>query len=78
MEPGKYTKPSSASSNIRDAARPSLDFELPDGADFVSMPPLVSLDRMISGSRQLRRMFPRGIRSAEERWAEKTNEEFRL
>jgi hypothetical protein len=74
----KYMKPSSASCEIRDAVRPSLELNLPDGGGFRPMPPRVSLARMIERNRQLREWFPSALRSAEERWQAKTSEEFRL
>ena len=63
---------------MRDTQRPSLDFDLPDGEGFASLPPQVSLERMIRGVRQFRAWFPAGIRSPEERWQAKTTEEFKL
>lgn len=78
METEKSTKPSSVSSAIRDAARPSLDFDLPDPDGFTSLPTWVSLDRMIKGIREMRAWFPGGIPTAEERWRTKSNQEFHL
>jgi hypothetical protein len=78
MEPANYMKPSSASSAIREASRPSLDFDLPDPEGFTSMPTWVSLERMMKGIRQMRAWFPAGIRTPEERWLAKTSQEFRL
>ncbi len=63
---------------MRDAARPSLDFDLPDGAGFAALPPRVSLERMIRGVRQLRAWFPDAIPASEERCRAKTIEEFKL
>ena len=76
MAPEKSTTPSSASSAIRDAAAPSLDLNLPDGEGFRSLPPCLSLERMVERNRQLRQWFPRGLRSAEERWQAKTSVAF--
>ncbi len=78
MEAVKYTTPSSESSVIRDASRPSLDFDLPAPEGFTSLPTPVSLERMQSGIRQMRAWFPAGIPSAEERWRAKTTVEFHL
>jgi hypothetical protein len=38
----------------------------------------VTLAQMIERSRQLRRWFPRGLRTPAERWQAKTSEEFHL
>ena len=78
MEPVNYTTRSFASSVIRDVPRPDLDFELPEAEGFTSVAPLVSLERMISGSRQMREWFPAGIPTAEERWRAKSDVEFCL
>ena len=78
MEPVNSTTRLSASSVIRDAPRPDLDFELPASEGFTSVAPLVSLERMISGSRQMRAWFPAGIPTAEERWRAKSDVEFCL
>ena len=78
MEPVNSTTRLSASSVIRDAPRPDLDFELPEADGFTSVAPLVSLERMISGSRQMRAWFPAGIPTAEERWRAKSDVEFCL
>ena len=71
MEPVKSTTPSSASSVIRDAPRPSLDLNLPTGEGFDPLPPLVSLATMTARSRQLRQWFPHSVRTEEERWQAK-------
>ena len=71
-------KPSSGSCANRDAARPSLDFDLPDPEGFTSFPTEVSLERRLKGVRQMRAWFPVGIRTAEERWQAKTTHEFSL
>ena len=73
-----YTTPSSASSVIRDAVPPSLDLNLPEGEGFAPLPPRVSLAEMVARSRQLRAWFPRGIRTAQERWQAKSNDPFSL
>ncbi len=74
----KCTTPSFASCEIRDAARPSLDLNLPDGGGFAPLPPVVSLSDMIRRNRQLRAWFPGGIRTDAERWRAKSTEEFCL
>lgn len=78
METANCMKPSSESSGIRDADRPSLDFDLPDPKGFTSLPTWVSLERMMKGIRQLRAWFPAGIPTPEERWRAKTTEVFKL
>jgi hypothetical protein len=78
MATEKYTTPSSASYEIHDGTSSRLDLTLPDAEGFRSLPPRVSLARMIQRSRQLRRWFPSGLRSAEERWHAKTAVEFHL
>ena len=78
MATEKYTKLSSASCEIHDGTSSGLDLTLPDAEGFRSLPPRVSLARMIQRSRQLRRWFPSGLRSAEERWQAKTAVEFHL
>lgn len=78
METPNYMKPSSESFVIRDATRPSLDFELPDPKGFTSLPTQVSLERMLKGIRQMRTWFPAGIRSAEERWQAKSTDQFKI
>ena len=70
--------PSSESSVIRDAARPSLELNLPDGEGFAPLPPLVPLSAMIERSRQLRHWFPQGIPSSGERWRAKSDLPFSL
>ena len=74
----KSTKPSSASCELKDAARPSQDLNLPEAPDFVSLPSLVSLEEMIARNRQLREWFPAGIPTEEERWQAKGTEEFKF
>jgi hypothetical protein len=71
-------KPSSESSVIRDAGRPSLDFDLPDSEGFTSMPTRVSLERMMKGIREMRAWFPAGIPTPEERWQAKSTQPFNL
>lgn len=55
-----------------------MDFQLPEDPGLPPQPSLVSLARLIARNRQLRALFPRGIRTAEERWRAKTNKEFCL
>lgn len=78
MEQQNSMKPSSGSCVIRDAVRPSLDFDLPDPEGFASLPTEVSLERMLRGIRQMRAWFPDGIRTAEERWQAKSIAPFEL
>jgi len=78
MDPASYTTPSSASSGIHDARAPSLELNLPDGEGFRSFPPRVSMLEMMRRIRQLRHWFPEGLRRPEERWAAKSDVEFRL
>jgi hypothetical protein len=71
-------KSSSESSGIRDAGRPSLEFDLPNPEGFTSLPTRVSLERMMKGIRQMRAWFPAGIPTPEERWQAKSTQEFKL
>lgn len=72
-------KPSSESSAIHETAVPyGGGLDLPSEPGFVSSPPLVSLAVMAERIRQLRRMFPNGIPTEEERWRRKCDVEFRL
>ena len=71
-------KLSSESSVIRDAGRPSLDYDLPNPEGFTSLPTWVSLERMMKGIRQMRAWFPAGIPTPEERWQAKSTQEFKL
>lgn len=70
--------PSSESSGIREALRPSLELNLPVDEGFAPLPPLVSLPEMIQRSRQLRHWFPEGIATPEERWRAKSELPFVL
>ncbi|MHC1766305.1 MAG: hypothetical protein AB9869_18730 [Verrucomicrobiia bacterium] len=74
----KSTTPSSRSCETGDSSVPSLDLDLPETGGFRFKPPLVSLARMIQLNRKLRRMFPGGLRTPQERWQAKGGEEFRL
>jgi hypothetical protein len=74
MEPGKSTKHSSESSVIEDV--PGLEF--PVEPEFRSLPPLVSMKVMIERIDEMRRSFPKGVPSEEERLAAKVSEEFVL
>ena len=71
-------KPSSESSVVRDAGRPSLEFDLPNPEGFTSLPTWVSLERMMKGIRQMRAWFPAGIPTPEECWQAKSTQEFKL
>jgi len=75
---GKSTRPLSGSCELRDALRPSLDLNLPDTEGFRSLPPLVSLAKMLERNRTFRQWFPAGLPSAAERWQAGVIEEFRL
>jgi len=55
-----------------------VDLNLPDAEGFRSLPPLVSLAKLIERNRQFRECFPAGVRSADERWRARVTEEFRL
>jgi len=74
----KYTKPSSDSYEMHDAASADPELVFPDAEGFRSVPPRVSLAEVIQRSRQLRQWFPSGLPSAEERWRAKSTVEFRL
>ena len=78
MAPAKSTKPTSGSCELRDAPLPSLDLNLPDAERFHSMPPVISLAKMIERNRQFRQWFPAGLPSAAKRWQARVIEEFRL
>ena len=78
MEPVNYTTPPSASCEIHNASSLSLELNLPDGEAFRSLPPRVSLAELMQRNRELRQWFPSGLRRAEERWAAKSDVEFRL
>ena len=71
-------RPSFGSCEMNDDLAPSLDLTLPDGADFHSFPPQVSLALVSHRSHELRRWFPYAVRGAQERWQAKTTDEFRL
>ena len=74
MEPGKSTKLSFESSGIEAGG----DLEFPAEPGFRSLPPLVSMKVMIERIDEMRRSFPKGIPSEEERLAAKVSEEFVL
>ncbi len=79
MATKKSTKPSSESSVTREAPAPrGTEVEFPSDPDFVSRPPLVSLELMARRIRQLREMFPKGIPTEDERWLRKCDVEFHL
>jgi hypothetical protein len=78
MATAKSTTPSSDSCAIRDAAVAQGPLDFPEQEAFRSLPPPVSLAQMIERSRQLRRWFPNGLRTAAERWQAKTTVVFRL
>lgn len=79
MEPEKSTKLFSDCCEIHDAeVVPNPHLVLPEGETFRSLPPCVPLAQVIRRGRELRRWFPHGLRSAEERWQAKSTEEFHL
>jgi hypothetical protein len=55
-----------------------LDLDLPAEPGLRSLPPVLTFEQMIERIRQLRRWFPKGIPTAEERWQRKSHEPFRL
>ncbi len=64
---------------MHDRAKPlGPDLALPDADSFHSLPPEIPLDQLVRRSHELRRWFPDGVRTAEERWQAKTLDEFRL
>ncbi|HHY84050.1 MAG TPA: hypothetical protein GYA07_00740 [Verrucomicrobia bacterium] len=71
-------KRSSDSHGIEDKPLPGLELNLPEGDRFRALPPQVSLDHMLKRCRELRQWFPEGIRTAEERWAARTTDQFQL
>jgi hypothetical protein len=78
MEPGNSTTPSSASCELREVGAPSLELNLPDGDAFRSLPPRLSWAEWMERNQQLRRWFPAGLPSEEERWERKRPAKFRL
>ncbi len=78
MEPANSTTPSSGSCELREVGDPSLDLTLPEGDGFRSLPPELALAEWRRRNRQLRRWFPDGLPSEEERWKRKGAGEFRL
>lgn len=80
MEPENSTTPSSDSCELHETGTPGLDLSLnlPEGDGFRSLPPQVSLEELIRRNRQLRRWFPAGLPTEEERWQTKRAAEFRL
>ena len=79
MAAEKFMTPSSEFSAIREVAAPyGAELQLPDDPGLRSEPSRVSLPAMLARNRQLRAWFPRGIRTAEERWQAKTDKEFCL
>jgi hypothetical protein len=73
-----YTTPLSGSCEIHDPNAGDGDLNLPAAENFRALPPLVSIVQMMERSRQLRRCFPSGLASNEERWRSKTKEAFHL
>ena len=75
MERSKSTKHSSGSYGIES---PIADLELPVEPDFRPLPSLISMDVMIERNAEVRKMFPNGIPTEQERLAGKVSEEFVL
>ena len=78
MAPEKSTKPSSESSAHPESARRLPELELPDETTFRSLPPLISMAEFIKRNRELRKLFPKGLPTHEERWAAKRGDIFEL
>lgn len=78
MEPAKYTKPSSESSAIHDRSSEQADLVFPDWSGNLPSNPVVPLDVLVLRIPQVRRMFAHENRPAEERWQDKTTQEFFL
>ena len=76
MATNKSTKRSSASSATE--AAPLPDLNLPFDPDFVTFPPLVSLDLMCKYISMFRTSFPQSLPTNEERLRAKVNVEFKL
>lgn len=73
-----FTTPSSASYEIRDAPLAGAGLDLPEGIAPRSLPPCIALMDFVRRNRELRQWFPRGVKSAQERWAAKIDVEFSL
>ena len=69
-------KPCCVSSGINNSAV-AEKLEFPDDS-FRALPPLVSMDRMVELSREMRAMFPEGVPTEAERLARKVDAEFAL
>lgn len=63
---------------MNDQTLPSLDLNLPEGEGFRSMPPRLSMAEFVRRNQELRRWFPNGLKTPEERWKAKTEVEFHL
>jgi len=74
----KYTTRSSDYCGTDDKALPSLDLNLPDGDAFRSLPSRITMAEFVRRNQELRRRFPGGLKTPEERWREKTEIEFHL
>ncbi len=71
-------KPSFDSPTNPETQHASFDLEPITPLTVRDLPPLLSLEQMLRRNRQLRKWFPDGIRPAEERWADKTLDEFSI
>jgi hypothetical protein len=78
MEAPNSTTPSSVSCEIREVVAPNLELNLPEGDTFRSLPPQLSWAKWMERNQQMRRWFPAGLLSEEERWERKRAAEFRL
>ena len=78
MEPEHSTTRSSAACELRETGATDVALNLPEGEGFHSLPPQLSLAELIQRNQQLRRWFPAGLPTEEERWQRKGPAEFRL
>ncbi len=78
MAPERFTKPSSASCEIHEAALQGADLDLPTGGMDSSLPPRLTMQALMQRNRQLRQWFPSGLPTPEERWQAKCTAEFCL
>jgi hypothetical protein len=70
--------PSDESSVVRDAALPSLDFELPPVEPLPPHRPQLSVSAAIRHNKAMRESFPQSVPTEEERWSRKRNFEFKI
>ncbi len=69
---------SNESSVVRDAALPSLDFELPSVEPLSPHRSRLSVSDAIRHNKKMREMFPKSVLTEEERWDRKRNVEFNI